>query len=116
MMKKYFILHIMFLLLSLAGIFGKLSSYEEFLSLPYVLYIAGIFLVLFAYAVGWQQILKKLPLSVAYVNKSVCLVWALIWGWMFFDEIITMGKLAGIILIIIGTVIYTLPEGGQRNE
>lgn len=34
----------------------------------------------------WQQILHYLPLTFAYANKGVSLVWGMIWGALFFQE------------------------------
>jgi len=80
-------------------------------------------LILMIYALGWQQIIKHLPLSTAYANKAVTMIWGLIWGVLFFGEIVTVGKCIGIIMIILGIVVfafsdrdYFLGERGKENE
>ena len=63
------------------------------------------------YAVGWQQAMKRLPLTVAYANKAVTVVWGMFWGSICFNEPITAGKLAGSLLVILGVVCYAAGEG-----
>ena len=52
-------------------------------------------MILGIYALLWQQVIKKFELSVAYANKAVTLLWALIWGIFIFHEKITVFKTAG---------------------
>lgn len=67
------------------------------------------------YALLWQQVIKRFELSVAYANKAVTLLWALVWGILIFHEEITVGKVAGILVVMIG--IYVLNTGKeQENE
>ena len=35
---------------------------------------------LVAYAFGWQQVIKHLPLTTAYANKAVTVVWGILLG------------------------------------
>ena len=37
-------------------------------------------LALVVYAVGWQQVIKHLPLTTAYANKAVTVVWGILLG------------------------------------
>ena len=104
------ILHLLFLIYSVGGIFSKLASGYTFMSRAFVLYYTGAIIMLAVYAVGWQQMIKRFPLSAAYANKAVTVIWASIWGTVFFSEKITLGKAAGIILIIIGVILYAREE------
>jgi hypothetical protein len=45
-----------------------------------------VFGVLFVYAILWQQVLKKIPLTTAIANKSITIVWGMIFGLLFFEE------------------------------
>ena len=65
---------------------------------------------------GWQQIIKRLPLSTAYMNKAATVIWGLIFGSLFFGERVSAPKLFGAALIIAGIVLYALPEGEGRHE
>ena len=58
----------------------------------------------------WQQVIKKFELSVAYANKAVTLLWALIWGIFIFHEKITVFKTAGILLVMAGIFILNSEE------
>ena len=37
-------------------------------------------LALVTYAAGWQQVIKHLPLTTAYANKAVTVVWGILAG------------------------------------
>ena len=54
------------------------------------------------YAFVWQQILHYLPLTFAYANKGVSLVWGMIWGALFFQEKITWNMILGAAVIFFG--------------
>ena len=54
--------------------------------------------------------IKKFELSVAYANKAVTLLWALIWGIFIFHEKITVFKTAGILLVMAGIFILNSEE------
>lgn len=95
-------LHVLLLFYSLCGVFAKLAAKEAFLSLPFILfYIAEIF-VLFVYAVLWQQILKHIPLTVAFCNKSVGMIWTMGWSVFLFKETLTPAMFIGAIIVLIG--------------
>lgn len=78
-----------------------------FLSKEFCIYYGIIILLLGLYAIGWQQIIKRLPLTMAFSNKAVTIVWGIIWGMIFFSEKITVGKVAGAILVIIGVILFS---------
>lgn len=104
--KNLIFLHIMLMIYSISGIFSKMASKEEFLSVKFCLYYIGIIALLGFYAIAWQQAIKRLPLTVAYANKAVTVIWGLIWGILFFSEKISAGKCFGIIMITIGILLY----------
>lgn len=114
--KNLIFLHIMLMIYSMSGIFSKLASNEEFLSVKFCLYYAGIIILLGFYAIAWQQVIKRLPLTVAFANKAITVVWGLIWGMTFFEEKISIGKCSGILLIIIGIVIFVKSEEVTEDE
>ena len=53
----------------------------------------------------WQQVLKRMPLSFAYSNKGVCTLWTALFGVLLFGESITLGKAAGILVVLIGVLL-----------
>lgn len=62
-------------------------------------------LILFVYAIGWQQIIRHLPLNTAYTNKAVSIAWGVIWGILIFGEPITWNKVLGAVIVIAGVLV-----------
>ena len=95
---------------SAGGIFSKLAANERFLSFRFCLYYGLVLLILAGYAVGWQQVIKHLPLITAYANKAVTVIWGIVWGALFFHEQVTFGKVIGAALVISGVILYAGAE------
>ena len=109
--KKYYVLlHLMLLVYSTSGVFSKLAAGEPFLSVRFCLFYGIVIALLGFYAIGWQQIIKHMPLTTAFANKAVTTAWGLLWGLLFFHEKITVGKVVGVVLVIIGVVLYSTAE------
>ena len=111
-LKVLFALHLMLMIYSMSGICSKMASQQDFLSFKFCLFYAIIIFLLGFYAIGWQQIIKRLPLTTAFANKAVTVVW----GAVFFHESITVGKVIGAALVIVGVVIYARADEGEVNE
>lgn len=109
------VLHIMLMLYSVSGIFSKLAAQEAFLSFRFCFFYGGIILLLGLYAIGWQQIIKRLPLTTAFANKAVSVVWGIIWGCFIFKESITVGKIIGAILVVSGVVLYAYSDNDKKD-
>lgn len=92
---------------SLSSVFSKLAAGEVFLSSGFILFYSGVLAVLAIYAVGWQQIIKRMPLTTAFANKAVCTIWGSIWGVLLFGEDISIVKIVGILLIVVGIVLFS---------
>ena len=110
---RIFILHIILLVFSLSTVLSKLASGEEFLSLRFCGFYAGIIVLLGIYAIVWQQLIKHLPLIFAYANKAVTIIWGLILGYLLFSESITLNKVIGALVVIAGIVVFSL---GEKNN
>ena len=106
MIKTLIGLHAMLMIYSMSGICSKLAAGESFLSVRFCIYCAIIIGLLGVYAIGWQQVIKRIPLTTAFANKAVTVVWGIVWGWFFFDESITMGKLIGAAMVVVGVIIF----------
>lgn len=115
-MKIIIILHIILAIYSTSTIFSKLAAKQEFLSLKFCIYYALIIILLGLYAIGWQQIIKRLPLTTAFANKAVTVVWGIIWGFLFFREPITLGKIIGALMVVGGIIMYAIADGEEKNE
>ena len=68
------------------------------------------------YAIGWQQVIKQLPLTTAFANKAVTVVWGIVWGMLFFSEQLTVGKLVGAVLVVFGVVLFAIADREGKNE
>lgn len=115
--KKYFIyLHILLVLYSLSAVFSKLASVEPFLSFKFCLFYGLVLFLLALYALCWQQIIKYLPLTTAYANKAVTVVWGILWGLLIFVEKLTPGKVLGAVFVICGIVLFALSDGSELAD
>lgn len=101
---NYLTLHILLFFYSLSGIFSKLAGNKSFFSLKFCLLYGIIIIILGIYAVVWQQILKYFDLSTAFCNKSVTIVWGMIFGFLFFNEMIKWNMILGAAIVICGVV------------
>ncbi len=115
-LKYLLILHLMLMLYSLSGIASKWAAEETFLSVRFCLCYACIIALLGVYAIGWQQIIKHLPLTTAFANKSVTIVWGVIWGVLVFREAVTVGKVIGAVMVIAGVVLFAKAEPKKDSE
>lgn len=100
--KDYALLHIVLFLYSLGAIFSKVASRQEFLSWRFIMAYGMVLVIMFAYAIVWQQVLKKIDLTVAFANKAIVIAWGIIWGAVLFKEQITWNMIVGAVIIIIG--------------
>lgn len=86
-----------------------LSAYVSGISenkLYFILGVGGIFLLFGLYAIVWQQLLKRLPLSLAYMFKGTSLLFVLLLSALFLGDAITWQNLVGAVLIIVGIVLF----------
>jgi drug/metabolite transporter (DMT)-like permease len=108
-------LHLMLMIYSISGICSKLAGRYPFLSLKFCFFYGIVILLLGFYAIGWQQIIKRIPLTLAFANKAVTVIWGSIWGVLFFQETITVGKIIGTMLVVAGIVLYAYSDYEAGN-
>lgn len=104
-MKKisnFIYLHLLLFLFSFCGVFSKLASQYDFLSVKFCIFYAISLFILGIYAIAWQQILKKFDLTVAFFNKAITIIWGMLWGFLFFHEAITIKMIIGAAIVLIG--------------
>ena len=111
--KPWILLHFLFLIYAASSVCGKLASGEAFLSPRFLLCYGGMLLLLAVYALGWQQAIKRLPLTVAYANKAVTVIWGLAAGMLLFGEQLTAGKVIGAVLVMAGVVLFAFSDGEE---
>lgn len=113
--KTLFLLHLLLAVYSTNGIFSKLAAGQPFLSPRFCLYYSVIVILLGGYALAWQQIIKRMPLTIAFSNKAVTVVWGMVWGAIWFQEQITLGKVLGGALVVLGVVIFAWADKADQN-
>lgn len=104
-LKDYILLHSILLMYSLISVFSKLTSKLDFLTFKFIFYYVIILSILFIYAIVWQQVLKRFPLNTAYANKSIVIIWGIIWGYLFFSEVISISMIIGAFIILVGLIL-----------
>ncbi|SOC03761.1 DMT family transporter [Pseudobutyrivibrio ruminis] len=110
--KWFAILHVIILIFSVNSICSKFASQNQFLSPKWILFYGIVICILGFYAIAWQQVLKHLPLITTYANKAATTIWGLIWGFVVFGEQITLQKVIGAIVVIIG--VYLVVSGDEE--
>lgn len=106
-MKNILLLILTFVVYSFTGIFTKLASQQEPMSIAYLGCFAGAIAVLGLYAILWQKVLSFMPLNKAFLCKSVTLILGLLVAHFVFAEIITFCNVIGAAFIFGGLVVLS---------
>ena len=104
--KHIIILLIAYLIYSLTSVFTKCASMYDVLSLQYILFVLGAVCVMGLYALIWQQIIKRMPISEAYMFKGTSIVFILLLSTLLFGEDITLQNIIGSVIIILGIALF----------
>jgi drug/metabolite transporter (DMT)-like permease len=83
-----------------------MASRQEMMSWPYLLWLAGAIGVMGVYALLWQQVIARMPLSTAFMFKGTSLIFILLISALLFRESITTNNIIGSAIIIAGIVLY----------
>lgn len=113
MKKIYLALHLTLMLYAVGGIFSKRASAASFLSAEYIANYVGLLVILVVYAFFWQKILKVIPLTVAMANKSVTVIWGIVYGCLIFQEKVTIFNIVGAVVMMAG---ICLVAGAEKEE
>lgn len=84
------------------------------MSFKFIMLYGAVLVILFLYAILWQQAIKNMYIVVAYANKAITVIWGIIWGALIFGENISVYNIIGAVIIVIG-VIVMLDEGGKEE-
>lgn len=115
--RAFLALQLLLLCYALSTVMQKLAAQQDFLSARFLLCVFGMFLFLGVYALGWQQVLKRLPLTVAYAtSKAVVFLWMLLFGALLFHERVSPRQLLGCALLMAGVVLFALSEKEDEHE
>lgn len=88
------------------SIFSKMASQQEMISWPYLLWMVGAVGVMGVYALMWQQVITRMPLTTAYMFKGTSLIFVLFFSALLFGEVITINNIIGAVIIILGIVLF----------
>ncbi len=110
--KDILLLQGIVILYTLSGVAGKYAAGYAFPSVGFILCYGVEILILGIYAICWQQIIKRFELSVAYANRSIALLWSMIWAVLLFHETVTLKNIIGVLIVIAGTMIVN----SERTE
>lgn len=103
---KYGVLVGINLLYACVTLFTKFAAQHEFVSMKYCLGLCGAVGVMGAYAICWQQILKHVELSTAYMFKGTSLIFVMLLAFAVFGEAITLMNIIGATVIVLGITLY----------
>lgn len=109
--KTLLLLHVLLLFMSLADVAGKFAAGFDFVSVGFIVCYAIVLAILAVYALGWQQVIKRMPLTTAYANRGITVVWGIFWGAVFFSEAVTPFKVVGAAMIIAGIALFSQADG-----
>lgn len=84
------------------GICTKMAALQTPFSWPYLLWFAGAVAIIGIYAILWQQVLRRIELSTAYMFKGTTLIFTMLTAALLFGEAITVPNIIGSIIIITG--------------
>lgn len=84
------------------GICTKMAALQTPFSWPYLLWFAGAVAIIGIYAILWQQVLRRIELSTAYMFKGTTLIFTMLIAALLFGEAITVPNIIGSIIIITG--------------
>lgn len=108
--KAFIFLQVALFIVSLGGIFSKMAGRQAFMSKEFFLFYGLLLVVLVVYAIAWQQVLKRISLTVAYASKGIGIIYSILWGYIFFDEKIEWNMILGAILVLCGVYCYIVEE------
>lgn len=94
------------LIYACTSICTKMASRQEMLSWPYLFWIAGAIGVMGVYALLWQQVIVRMPISTAYMFKGTSLIFVLLFSVLLFGEAITLNNVIGAVIIIAGIILF----------
>lgn len=109
-------LHLLLMVYSVSSVCSKFAAATAFPSWQFFCFYGLVLGILGVYAIGWQQVIKRMPLTTAYANKAVTIVWGIVFGMVVFGETVTPLMLVGALVIVAGIVLFALEEGRVQAE
>ncbi|MEL7657636.1 MAG: EamA family transporter [Bacillota bacterium] len=104
------LLHIALLIYAFCAVLMKIAASHDAFSFDFILFYILAVGVMGIYAILWQQVLKRVSLTVAFSNKAVTVLWGMILGYVIFHEAITWKMIIGALIIIVGIIVMVNGE------
>lgn len=108
--KQILALQIVVLIYTLATVAAKYASGYDFMSFGFIGFYGVEIFILGIYAILWQQLIKKVDLSVAYANKAFGIFWSLVWAVLLFKETVTIKNVIGVCMVFAGVMVVNSGE------
>jgi drug/metabolite transporter (DMT)-like permease len=108
--KNYVFLHVAFLIYSIILVYMKWASKFPVTSISFFIAYFGLIVLLFGYAILWQQVIKNFEISKAYSHRGIIILWSMLWSVFLFGDTIQWNNLLGAAIIIVGIVVVTKDE------
>ena len=99
---NYVGLHLLYLAYSWVIILIKLASFHPIITTEYATYMFFAVVLLGAYAIFWQKVIRTVDLSVAYPQKGVVVFWTMLWSYLLWGDRLTPMNIVGSLVIIAG--------------
>ena len=90
------------MLYACVGVCTKMAALQVTGSWPYLLWFGGAVAIIGVYAILWQQVLKRIELSTAYMFKGTTLIFTMLIAALLFGEAITIPNIVGSLIIVTG--------------
>lgn len=100
---------------TLSGIMAKFAAGAVAMEKMLLFFCLDLFF-LGIYALIWQQLIKGFPLSVAYANRAMALLWSALWAKIIFKEEIALKQIAAIGLVIVGIMVINGEKSDLKRE
>lgn len=114
--KNVVLLQGVIIIYTISSVMSKAASAGKGEPLRFLFFFGMEFVMLGIYAILWQQMIKRFELSVAYANRSMAVVWSMVWAVVFFHDTITIQNVVGVVLVAAGTLIINTGAKGERND
>ncbi len=115
-LKNIFLLQAIIIIYTVSSVMAKFASASVEEPFRMLIFLGLEFVLLAVYAVFWQQMIKRFDLSVAYANRSMAILWSMIWAVIFFHDEITLRNILGVLIVLVGTVIVNLDARKEEQD
>ena len=103
------VLHGIILILALSFVASKIASNymseKGLFSIECIIALGAYAVLTVIYAIGWQYSLERFPLSFLYTNRSLYMIWSLLFAILIFNNDVYWNNVLGLLFIVVGVVL-----------